>query len=100
MQSLMVDQLETLRISNLKLSLKQIAILIAIKVQLFWEDHKNLRNRPHVFDIYLVNVKTMRMIAQILVAFSEKLNFTSQIVITGYLFSEYIVNYWHYCWLF
>ena len=34
------------------------------KVQLFWEGHQ-----------VLVNVKTMRTIAQILVAFSEKLNF-------------------------
>ena len=45
------------------------------KVQLFWEGHKNLRNLPHGFDIYLVSVKTMRKIAQIFVAFSEKLNF-------------------------
>ena len=28
-----------------------------------------------VFDIYLVNVKTMMKIAQIFVAFSDKLNF-------------------------
>ena len=28
------------------------------------------------FDIYIVNVKTMRNIVQIFVAFSEKLNFT------------------------
>ena len=34
-----------------------------------------MRNRPHGFDIYLVNVKTMRLIAKIFVAFSEKLNF-------------------------
>ena len=46
-----------------------------IKVQLFWESHKNLRNRPYGFEIYLVNVKTMRTIVQIFVAFSEKLNF-------------------------
>ena len=32
-------------------------------------------NRPYGFEIYLVNIKTMRMIAQIFVAFSEKLNF-------------------------
>ena len=31
--------------------------------------------RTHGFDICLVNVKTMRKIAQIFVAFSEKLNF-------------------------
>ena len=46
----------------------------SVKVQLFWEGHKNVRNRPYVFEIYLVNVKTMRTIAQIFVAFSEKLN--------------------------
>ena len=33
-------------------------------------------NRPHGFDIYLVDIKTMSMIAQIIVAFSEKLNFS------------------------
>ena len=33
-----------------------------------------MRNRPHGFDIYLVNIKTMRKIAPIFVAFSEKLN--------------------------
>ena len=37
---------------------------------------KNVRNRPYGFEIYLVNVKTMRTIVQIFVAFSEKLNFT------------------------
>ena len=46
------------------------------KVELFWESHKNVLNRPYGFEIYLVNVKTMRMIAQIFVTFSEKLNFT------------------------
>ena len=45
------------------------------KVQLFWEGHNNL---PCGFDIYLVNVKTVRQIAQIFVAFSEKLNFKSR----------------------
>ena len=39
---------------------------------------KILRNLPHGFDIYLVNVKTMRKIAQIFVAFSEKPNFNSK----------------------
>ena len=46
---------------------------IHVKVQLFWEGHKNLHIVPQGFDIYLVNVKTMRKIAQIFVAFSEKL---------------------------
>ena len=49
--------------------------MLHIKVQLFWEGHKNLRNLPHGFDIYLVNFKTIRQIAQIIVAFSEKLIF-------------------------
>ena len=35
-----------------------------------------MRNRPCGFDIYLVNVKTIRQIGHIFVAFSEKLNFT------------------------
>ena len=35
-----------------------------------------MRNRPYGFEIYLVNVKTIKTIAQIFVAFSEKLNFT------------------------
>ena len=48
------------------------------KVQLFWEGHKNVLKRPYGFEIYLVNVKTMRIIAQIFVAFSEKLNFIWQ----------------------
>ena len=60
--------------------LKTIANLFLEKpgheVQLFWEGHKNLRNCPHVFDIYSVNVKTIRTIVQIFVAFSEKLNFS------------------------
>ena len=47
------------------------------KVQLFWEGHKILRNQPHGFDIYLVNVKTMRQIAQ---TFSEKLNFKVEFI--------------------
>ena len=38
-----------------------------------------MHNLPPGFDIYLVNVKTMRKIAQIFVAFSEKLNFTSEL---------------------
>ena len=44
-----------------------------IKVQLLLEGHKNLSNLPHG---YSVNVKIMRKIAQIFVAFLEKLNFT------------------------
>ena len=34
-----------------------------------------MSNGPHGFDFYFVNVKIARMIAQILTAFSEKLNF-------------------------
>ena len=46
------------------------------KVQLFWEGNKILRNYPYGFDNYLVNVKTLKNIVQIFVAFSKKLNFT------------------------
>ena len=56
-----------------------------IKVQLFWEGHKNVRYRPYGFEIYLVNVKTIRTIAQIFVAFSEKLNFNKNASISMYL---------------
>ena len=35
-----------------------------------------MNNLPHGLDIYLVNVQTMRKIAQIFVPFTEKLNFT------------------------
>ena len=34
-----------------------------------------MRNLPHGYEIYLVNIKTMRKFAQIFVAISEKLNF-------------------------
>ena len=47
----------------------------SLKVQLFWEGHKNVRNCPYGFEIYLANVKTVRTIAQIFVAFAEKLDF-------------------------
>ena len=46
-----------------------------VKVHLFWEGRKNVRNLPYAFDIYLVNVKTIRQIAKLFVVFSEKLNF-------------------------
>jgi hypothetical protein len=38
-----------------------------------------VRDRPYGFEIYLVNVKNMRTIAQIFVAFSEKLNFMKKV---------------------
>ena len=44
---------------------------LKVKVQLFWEGHKNLRNLPHGFDIYLVTSKPYWQIPQI----AEKLNF-------------------------
>ena len=46
------------------------------KLQLFWEGHEYLRDLPYGFDTYLINVETIRKIAQMFVAFSEKLNFT------------------------
>ena len=39
---------------------------------------KNLLILPYGFEIYTVNVKTIRQIVQIFVAFSEKLNFNVQ----------------------
>ena len=50
-----------------------------LKVQLFSKGHKNLRHLPRGFDIYLVNVKTMKKNAQTFVAFSEKLNFMFEV---------------------
>ena len=44
------------------------------KVQLFWKGHKNLHHFPHGFDIYIVNVKTIRKMALIFLGFLEKLN--------------------------
>ena len=55
------------------------AAIIILKVQLFWEGHKNVRNCLYGFEIYLVNIKTIRMIAHIFVAFLEKLNFEGRI---------------------
>ena len=43
-----------------------------------------MRNRPYGFEIYLVNVKTMRTIVQIFVVFSEKLNFIEEISLLHY----------------
>ena len=48
-----------------------------VKVQFFWEGHKNLHNLQMVLDIYLVNLQTKWKIVQIFVAFSEKLNFNN-----------------------
>ena len=55
-------------------SIDQPVYNILIKVQGFREGHKNVRNLTHDFDIYLVNVKTIKEITQIFVA-SQKLNF-------------------------
>ena len=52
-------------------------VSLFFKVQLIWEGHKNLRNLPYGFDIYLLHLKPIRQIAQIFVAFSEKVNFTT-----------------------
>jgi hypothetical protein len=49
---------------------------LQFEVQLFSEGYKNVHNCPYGFEIYLVNVKIMRTIAHLFVAFSEKLNFT------------------------
>ena len=46
-----------------------------LTVQLLLEGQKNVWNLLYGFEIYLRNVKTMRKILQIFVAFSELLNF-------------------------
>ena len=48
-----------------------------LKVQLFWEGHKNLVQTSSRFWCYLVMSKPWGRLHQIFVAFSEKLNFTS-----------------------
>ena len=45
---------------------------------------------PHGFDIYLINVKTMRNIAKIFVAFSEKLNFNKKY---KFIYSEKVTKF-------
>ena len=42
-----------------------------------------MRHSPDGFDIYLVNVKIIRRMAQIFVAFSEKLNFIHTAPVQG-----------------
>ena len=49
---------------------------LLLKVQTFWEAHKNLRNLPHALYIDLVNVQTMKKIFSNFVCFSESPNFT------------------------
>ena len=49
--------------------------LCVSKVWTFWEAHKKLRNLSHAFDIYLVNVESMRKIFSNFVFFSESPNF-------------------------
>ena len=51
------------------------------KVKLFLKGHKN--TLPYGFDIYLVNVKTIRRMAKIFVAFSQKLNFIHTAPVQG-----------------
>ena len=53
------------------------------KVQTFREAHKNLFNLPHALDIYLVNVQSMRKIAQTFVCFSESPNFNDFLLQTN-----------------
>ena len=44
------------------------------KVQLFWEDHKNVRNRHYGFEIYLIKCQNHADNCANFCAFSEKLN--------------------------
>ena len=63
---------------------------VASKVQIFWEGHENLHNLPNSFEIYLVNIKTMKKIVQIFVTFSEKLNFTRLPCLEAQAFSDFL----------
>ena len=65
-----------------------LSYLVYCKVQIFLEGRKNLRNLLHGFDIYLVNVKTMKKIAQIFMAFSKKLYY--QVISDCKRFSFYL----------
>ena len=60
-------------------SISEVNLLLLFKIQLFLEGHTNLVNCTHGFGIYYVNFKTIRRIAHIFVAFSEKLNFMQAI---------------------
>ena len=60
-----------------------------------------MRNHPYGFENYLVNVKTIRKIAQIFVAFSKKLNFIFRKTTLRYASNFYrhqmsteLNNYW------
>ena len=64
------------------------------KVQLFGECHKIFRNLPYGVDIYKVNVITIRQIAQIFVAFSEKLNFTAVLRKWPFFNVDKILAFW------
>ena len=52
-----------------------------------------MRNRPYGFEIYLLNVKTMRTIVQIFVAFSENLNFMKAYTYTQGLIRQYQISF-------
>ena len=51
-------------------------IIMNIKVHIFWEGHKILRNLPLTFDSTVHTVKSKWKISQNFVAFSEYMNFT------------------------
>ena len=62
----------------MKLKMKiVIAVMYLVKVQIFWEVHKNLAHLPLFIWHYLVASNYQRMMGQNFVAFSEYLNFTS-----------------------
>ena len=55
---------------------------------------------PHGFDIYVVNVKSIRKIEQIFVAFSEKLNFKKSVIKFCSRFEKEIPwRFWHRYWV-
>ena len=50
------------------------AVTDYFKVRTFWKGHKNLKQSPTWFDIYLVKFKSSERFCQIFVAFLENLN--------------------------
>jgi hypothetical protein len=73
--------------------------LIKLKFSFSEKVIKMLRNSPYGFEIYLENVKTIRTIAQIFVAFSKKLNFNRTLCGIMSIFGGYsqllIYSIWH-----
>ena len=70
------------------------------KVRTFWKGHKNLKQSPARFDVYLVTVKSSGWLFQIIVAFSECPNFKwPKLFILDNLFLANIFLIWQHCFI-